>query len=270
MRTLSASLLIGAVALGVAVAGAATNPQSAQAWLGRVPALPASAQAAYGQWTDLGGVLKPGPEFEKLQESLKSQILQLARPVPAAADSRGGLSRRDQPLADQIVPFADKAHVQQNIQAARTAQAALVQKWQADLNALEQRRLRERSALPACHNEAGTPSQIAIRDVELAYAQQKATIAAQYLQQFQPVLQQLLAAVSPRIQHGDALMDAWSRINNPAARAQLAPVAHGAEIDALQDVDLVADFVQAISRMAARPIADRNALGRVYAQAKGC
>jgi hypothetical protein len=95
-------------------------------------------------------------------------------------------------------------------------------------------------------------------------------LAAHYLEQFQPVLQQMLTAVSPRIRHGDAVMEAWEGLQNPGAQAQLAPVARAAEADALLDVGQVQDFVQGISKLAARPVADRKAIGRVYAQAKGC
>ena len=65
-------------------------------------------------------------------------------------------------------------------------------------------------------------------------------------------------------------MSAWEELQNPGAQAQLAPVARGSEADALQDVSLVQDFVQGVSKLAARPVADRNAIRRVYAQAKGC
>ncbi len=269
MRTTLAQVVTGIAALWCAAAAAQTSP-SAQTWLGRVPPLPATAAAAYAQWTDTGGVLKPGPGFEKVREGLRIQIQQLSRPVQTPADSGRPLSRKDQAQADRISVFPDTARVLQNVQAARTARAALLQKWQAELNALEQSRLRERSALPACHNEAGTPSQAAIRDVELAYVSRRAEIAAQYLERFQPVLQQLVAAVSPRISHGDADMDAWNRLADPGARARLAPVAHSAQSEALLDVGLVSDFVQEVSKWAARPVADRNALGRVYADAKGC
>jgi len=258
------------VAVLSGLSAATQVPQNAQAWLARVPALPTSAEAAYSLWTDTGGVLKPGSGLESVREGIRSQTLLLSRPVATAPGSEGSLSHKDQLLADKIAVFPDTAHVQQSIQAARTLQAAISQRWQADLQALERRRLLERSALPACHNVAGAPSQAAIRDVEMSYAKQRITLAAEYLQQFQPVMQQLLGAVSPRIAQGDAAIEAWSRLNNPGARGRLAPAAHAAETDALADVGLLNDFVQEASKTAARAVADRNALGRVYAQAAGC
>jgi hypothetical protein len=80
----------------------------------------------------------------------------------------------------------------------------------------------------------------------------------------------MLAAVSPRIRHGDSVIAAWEDLQNPGSQAQLAPPARAAEADALLDVGQVEDFVQAISKQAARPVADRKAIERVYAQAKGC
>jgi hypothetical protein len=80
----------------------------------------------------------------------------------------------------------------------------------------------------------------------------------------------MLAAVAPRITHGDSVMAAWEELQNPSAQAQLAPIARSAETDALHDVEQVQSFIQAISKQAARPVADRKAIGRVYAQAKGC
>jgi hypothetical protein len=271
MRTNSARVLVCAAALcSAAAVSASQRATPAEAWLARVPPLPTTAEAAYAQWIDASDGLKPGPEFDKVRDGIKSEVLLLSRTVERPTGTQGPVSRHDQVLAGRISVFPGTAVVQQNIQAARTAQAALTQKWNADLQALEQRRLRDRGALPACHNEAGAPSQLAIREVELAYVQQKAALAAQYLHQSQPVLQQLLTAVSPRIKHGDTVMSAWEELQNPGAQAQLAPVARASEADALLDVSLVQDFVQGVSKLAARPIADRNAIGRVYAQAKGC
>jgi hypothetical protein len=266
-----ARVLVYAVALcAAAAASAAQKGLPAEAWLARVPPLPTSAEAAYAQWIDVSGGLKPGPAFEKVRDGIKSQVLLLSRPLERPAGPQGSLTRHDQVLMGRISVFPGTATVVQNIQAARTRQTALIQQWNADLHALEQRRLRERGALPACHNEAGAPSQLAIREVELAYVRQKNTLAAQYLEQSQPLLQQLLAAVSPRIHHGDAVMNAWQELQNPGAQVQLAPLARSAEADALLDVGQVQAFIQDLSKLAARPVADRNAVARVYARAKGC
>jgi hypothetical protein len=271
MRTNSARVLIcAAVVCSAAAVSATQRVVPAEAWLARLPPLPTSADAAYAQWIDASEGLKPGPEFEKVRDGIKSEVLLLSRTVERPTGVQAPVSRHDQVLMGRISVFSGTATVLQNIQAARTAQTALAQKWNADLHALEQRRLRERGALPACHNEASAPSQLAIREVELAYVEQKAALAAQYLPQFQPILQQMLAAVSPRIEHGDAVMQAWQELQSPGAQAQLAPIARASEADALLDVGLLQDFVQTVSKLAARPVADRKAIGRVYAHAKGC
>jgi hypothetical protein len=263
-------LVCAALLCSAAVVSAAQRVVPAEAWLARLPPLPPTAEAAYALWIDASDGLKPGPQLEKVRDGIKSEVLLLSRAVEAPTGAQGPASRHDQVLMGRISAFSGTAEVLQNIQAARAAQAALIQKWNAELQALEQRRLNDRGALPACHNEAGAPSQLAIRNVELAYIQQKAALAAHYLEQFQPIQQQLLAAVSPRIRHGDAVMAAWEDLQNPVARAQVAPVARAAEADALLDVVQVADFIQAVSKQAARPVADRKAIERVYAQAKGC
>jgi hypothetical protein len=219
---------------------------------------------------DISGSLKPGPASDQLSDGIKAEVLSLSRPVPPPAGSGGPLSAHDKALIETISVFPDTAAVLQKIRAARTAQAALLQTWHAELNALEQRRVQARGALPACHNEGGAPSQAAIRDVEQSFSQQKIEIAVRYLAQFQPLVDQLLVAVSPRIEHGDTVMDAWTQLRSQARKAELAPVAHGSESDALLDVSLVQGYIQEVSKLAARPISERNALGRVYTHAKGC
>jgi hypothetical protein len=275
MRMKPAHLLACAMSLCSAVGAASpiamsAQAMSAQAWLSRVPPLPATADAAYAQWVDISGGLKPGPASDQVSGGIKAEVLSLSRPVEPPASSGGPLSAHDQVLTGKISVFPDTAAVLQRIQAARVVQAALLQKWHAELNALEQQRVKARGALPACHNEAGTPSQASIRDVEQSFSQQKIEIAVRYLAQFQPLLDQLLAAVSPRIAHGDAVMDAWTKLRSQSKKAELAPLAHGSENDALLDVALVQNSIQDVSKLAARSISERNALGRVYANAKGC
>jgi hypothetical protein len=270
-RALAHVFAIAFAAVLCDAAGAASPTlMSAQAWLSQVPPLPATAEAAYAQWLDISGGLKPGPASDRVSEGIKAEVLTLARPVQSSVGAGVPLSAHDRALVEKISVFPDTAAVLQKIQAARTAQSALLQKWRNELNALEQRRLQARSALPACHNEAGTPSQTDIRNVEQSFSQQKIEIAVHYLAEFQPQLDQLLAAVSPRIAHGDSVMAAWDQLRGPARKAELAPLARGAQSDALLDVSLVQSYIQEVSRMAARPISERNALGRVYAHAVGC
>src|SRR5580658_3412339 len=53
-------------------------------WLAQVPALPSSAETAYGQWIDDGqGGLKPGPPFTNVDDGINSVLkdqAQLAAP----------------------------------------------------------------------------------------------------------------------------------------------------------------------------------------------
>jgi hypothetical protein len=224
--------------------------------------LPATADAAYAQWSDASGVLTPNATSQKVTTGIKAELLMLARAVEPPSGSSGPLSARDKALVEKIDVFPDTGAVLQKVKAAQTEQAAMLQKWHADLNSLEQRRVQARGALPACHNETSTPSQASIRDVEQSFAKQRIEIAVRYLAQFQPRLEQLLAAVSPQIAHGDAAMGAWNKLGSPFKRAELAPIAHGAASDALEDVALVHSYIQEVSKLAARSISERNALQR--------
>jgi hypothetical protein len=270
MRIEVARVLACLGALCSAVGAASPSPTSAQDWLARVPALPATADAAYTQWVDISGSLKPSPGSDQVTDGIRAEVLSLSRTVPVPSGRGAPLSEHDKTLLQTITVFPDTVMVLQKVQAARTTQADLLQKWHAELNALEQQRVRARGALPACHDESGTPSQASIRDVELSFSQQKTEIAVRYLAEFQPLVDQLLAAVSPRIEHGDRVMEAWTKLRNPGKKAELAPVAHGSENDALLDVALVQNYIEAVSKLAAHPISERNALSRVYAHAKGC
>lgn len=266
----AAPVLVCAIALCSAVGAAAPAMGSAQGWLAQVSPLPATAESAYAQWTDVSGGLTPNAASQKVTDGIKAEVLSLARPVEPPKGPGGPASARDRTLAEKIDVFADTGAVLQKIQAARSDQAALLQKWHAELNSLEQRRIRARSALPACHNETGTPSQASIRDVEGAFSKERIEIALRYLADFQPRLDKLLAALSPRIAHGDAAIAAWNKLGSPFKRAELAHTARSAESDALLDVALIQGYIQEVSKLAARSISERNAQQRVYANAKGC
>ena len=80
----------------------------------------------------------------------------------------------------------------------------------------------------------------------------------------------MLAAVSPQIAQGDAGFAAWNKLASLAKKAELAPIAQGTETAALQDVAAIQSYIQEVSKLAARSIAERNAMQRVYANAQGC
>jgi hypothetical protein len=263
-------MLMGVIALCAMAGAGAVQPATAREWLAALPPLPGTAATAYAQWVDVSGRLKGSPAMEEVSAGLKAELLVLQRPLEAPPVSARKVSARDQALIDRITPFPGSAAAQQGIQAAQASQAELERKWRAELGALEQRRVQERSALPACHNEAGQPSQIAIRDVERGYARQKIAIAERYLAQFQPLVDQLKAAVGPRIEHGDTVFVAWTQLRHTGVRAQLAQTARAAESAALMDVETIATYLQEISKLAARAAVDQKALERVYARAKGC
>jgi hypothetical protein len=180
MRIKLAHVLACVFLINSGVGMAASPMMSAQWWLFKVPPLPATADTAYAQWVDVSGSLKPGPASNEVSEGIKAEVLTLSRAVQRPDGSGGRLSAHDEALVQQISVFPYTAAVLQSIQVARTEQAALLQQWHGELNALEQRRVQARGALPACHNEAGAPSQASIRDVERVYSQQKIAIATRW------------------------------------------------------------------------------------------
>lgn len=126
VRTSAARVLVcAAVLCSAAAVSAAQKVLPAEAWLARLPPLPATAEAAYAQWIDASAAaLKPGPQFEKVRDGIKSEVLLLSRTVERPTGIQGPGSRHDQVLMGRISVFSGTAGVLQNIQAARTAQAA--------------------------------------------------------------------------------------------------------------------------------------------------
>src|ERR1700748_385455 len=129
--------MLGALALCSAVEAAAPTVMSAQDWLAQVPPLPATAENAYAQWNDVSGVLTPNPTAQKVTDGIKAEILTMARVPDPPIGYSGRLSASDKTLVEKIDVFPDTGGVNQKIKAAQTDQAAVLQKWHAELNSLE-------------------------------------------------------------------------------------------------------------------------------------
>jgi hypothetical protein len=249
---------------------AAQQTWSAQEWLAALPPLPATAQEAYALWSDLGDTLKPAAGQDRITDALKDRSESLQLPLEPAPGADRPVSEKDRALAAQISVFGDEAKVEQQLEAIHAAQLALEQRWRNESADIEVRRVQERGALPACHNDAGPPSQLAIRAVEEKYTQQKIALAEHYLVEFETVLEQLKTALRPRIVHGDTAFAAWMQLHSSGLKSQLAPLARNAESGAIEAVKTVEAFIQEVSKPAAQTIADKRALERVYAKATGC
>ena len=256
---------------------AAARQTTAGALLATVPALPTQVQAAYALWTDEGGDLKAGPAFKSVAEAIQSATAQAQSlrldAAPSAQPSHAAtrpVSSQEQTLLGHIGTYPGGAAVQQAIQSAHNAQTALEQRWKQQIQALERQENQARSALAPCRGETGEPSQTAIRDLALRFADQKIALADRYLPQFASLADQLRAAVGPRIEFGDSAMSAWRQLGNPAGSRQLAGIAAAAQSNAYADVGLVNLFVESVSKQGARAIADKKTVLRIYANARGC
>ncbi len=166
------------VLAAVASAAAAGKPPTAPALLGVVPAIPTTAEAAYAQWTDDNGTLKPGAAFKSVEDGVQTATARNGTAVGAAATQPG-------------------------LQAVRAAQTALEQQWKMQLESLDRQEQQARSALPPCRGETGEPAQAQVRDLALQFAARKIALAAQFLPKFAPLAQQMKAAVETDTSYGD-------------------------------------------------------------------
>lgn len=206
----------------------------------------------------------------KLHSMSTAELMAMAQQMQGPSMMSGPVSAHDQALMGRISGFTGVVQEQMQIQKARSAQIALEQQWDTEKEALDKLESQERAALPVCHDEAGEPSDIAVRGVALKYADLRIALATKYLPRFQPSVDQLRAAILPRIDYGDSAMVAWAQLENPALKQQYATVARSAENAALGDVGVMQAFVKEPSKRAAQAVADKKNTERVYANAKGC
>ena len=165
--------------------------------------------------------------------------------------------------------FPDTAAVLQKIQAARTDEAAHLQKWHAELNSLEQRRIQARSALPGLpqrsrhalpgfHPRCGAGVRRRKRWRSRCVTSRNSSPPGAVARRRYP---QDRAWRCHPAEPGTS----WAI---RSGKAQLAPIARGSESDALRDVALIQSYIQEVSKLAPPvPFPERNALQRVYARA---
>ena len=127
-----------------------------------------------------------------------------------------------------------------------------------------------RSKLPQCPGPIGGTSEIALRNLARSYYPKHIGLAEQYLAKIGPMAQQLRAVLAPEVANADAAVSAWSQIQNPALKQQLAGSASGIANTGYGDVTYLIAFVSDTSKRAAQAVADKNATERRYAAAKGC
>jgi hypothetical protein len=78
------------------------------------------------------------------------------------------------------------------------------------------------------------------------------------------------AAVMPQIDYGDDALAAWTQISDPGLKQQVSASARGAEQQSLGQVGIVEQLVEQVSSKAAQAVADKKAIQKKYANARGC
>jgi hypothetical protein len=242
------------------------------AFLARVPGLPANAQAAYAMWNDRNGDLTIGAPFKALEADLQKTMTTGMPGQDAGAPQMGAaaVSPGDIALTKQIQFYPATVQIMQKTVAIQNASAALQAQWDKDAAALATAEAAERARLAVCHGEAGEPSDLAVKSVALNYAGKAIALADSYLPKFIGLAVQYRQTIAPEVAYGDNAAASWQKISNPGLKAQTVVLARGAESSALNDVARYLAFVEGISKKAARTVAGREGVERLYANAKGC
>jgi hypothetical protein len=210
------------------------------------------------------------------QAALKSmtpaQLMAVAQQMQPQANMPRAVSSEDQALLQKIADgvYSGKQQVMADVLRFQTQINSIDSQWDKDVAALvpqEQAQIRQ---LPPCPGEAGIPSPQDQEKVELQFADQRISIASQYLGQITPFVGRARAAVLPEIDFGDDALAAWTRISDPALKQQVSPSAQGAEQQGLGDVGIVEKMVESASQKAAQPVMDKKAIQKKYANARGC
>ncbi len=244
-------------------------------WLAQVPALPTDANAAYEQWTDDGqGTLKPGQAFQTVDQGINSTIADMfqGNSMQPQSNMPGAVSPGDQQLLQKIGggAYPGQAQVMVDVMKLQMQVNTLQSQWDQDVNALVPQKDAQIRALPECPGEAGLPSGLEVEKVELQFADQRISIASKYLGQIVPIVGSMRAAVMPQIDYGDDALAAWTQISDPGLKQQVSASARGAEQQSLGQVGIVEQLVEQVSSKAAQAVADKKAIQKKYANARGC
>jgi hypothetical protein len=147
---------------------------------------------------------------------------------------------------------------------------AIYSQWDAATAPLDAQEAAQEKGLPVCAGEASIPSDIAVRDLKLEYANKKIALAGTYLGKFTQLVDKMKVTVQPEIDFGDDAVTAWSQIQDPGLKQQVSASAHGAEQQGFGDVDQVETLIKNASQRAAQTVPNKNAIQKKYADAKGC
>lgn len=287
-------------------AALAAGVQNAASLMGQVPGLPATAQAAFAQWTYKDRSLGESPLYKAFEERLKQAELaglpgqEAAQSVAAeystpegqkklaamtldhklalAHQMSGGnpmmasgpMSPADIALIKDVQPYPQTSQVRQKVVAIRMKAAALEAQWDKEKEKIDAAQNAEYRTLAICNSEAGEPSGIAVRDLYLKYQDKRIKLASDYLPKFNPLLTDIKQTVAPEIAFADRAVASWTRISSPAMKNNLKSMAQGAHSNAINDAGAALGLVEDVSKKAATSVADRRNIEENYAHAQGC
>jgi hypothetical protein len=277
--------------------------------LARVPAVPRDAPAAYAQWVDARGDLKPGAGFAQLERDIQATMMapathaaansiamQYATPEGQAklkamtmeekmalaqqmqqaqmAQMGGGgataVSDNDGALLRRIQPNPSVLMIRGKLADIAPRMGQIEQQWQADDARLDKTRDADLAKLPICKSEAGEPSLLSIKGVMLATADKHIALAATYLPKYQALANEKRALVAQEAKSADDAQAAFNQIGNPVLRNQMQAVVTGQVANTAADVSLVLGIVETGSKRAAETVAQKKQYEIQYAAAKGC
>jgi hypothetical protein len=261
-----------AVLMAATPADALAGVPTVTAMLGKVPAVPHDAAAAYAQWSDANGTLSKGAAFTGLENELNNgaRTMMTATLQGRGSMSMGPVSEHDQAMMKKIQPYPQTTQLHSANMHAGLMLSGL---RDADENAVEKLHEAENaelSRLAVCPGEAGLPSDRATLAVKLKYADQRVALANATLGKEAPIVESVRHGVVAETTYIDNMFGAWASMSGGMMKTVSHPNVVGMQAIAMSDVGLVLTYVEDASKSAAQAVAEKNRLARDAANAKGC
>jgi len=211
-----------------------------------------------------------------LKNMTPDQLMKLAQQMSSqinpGAMAPHAVSPEDQVQLRKIGGGVYQGHAQVigDVTAVNTEAVKLQEEWDAAAAPLAAQEAAQEQKLPVCRGEAGEPSEQAVDSLRIQFANKRIALAGEYLPKFAPLVGKMRAALLPEIDFGDDAIAAWTAIQDPGLKQQMSATAHGAENGSLADVGMLETLIKNTSEKAARTVAEKKALEKQAASAKGC
>jgi hypothetical protein len=209
-----------------------------------------------------------------LKNMTPDQLLALSQQMmPQGANMAPGIvSPEDQALLQKMNNgvYSGNQQVVADVLAINKQAQSIEAQWDAEVAPLVAQEQAAIQKLAVCPGEASIPSDQEVSKVKLEYADKRIAIAGDYLSKFESLANKMKVTVQPVIDFGDDAIAAWSQIQSPALKQQTSAMAHGAQAQSFGAVGQVEAFIRNLSRKAAQTVADKKAIQKQYADAKGC